>query len=75
MTLVPAYLRDYKSIKAVREALLADKDFIISDVSSRYNGKLINRPQLIEALDSSTYIKVRYRSLRRIATFKIGDLS
>ena len=62
-TLTPAYGRDYKS-KA--EVLLAiDKhDFILNDMFSRWDGKLINRSQLIEA--GYKAVNVRYAKLRKV---------
>ncbi len=41
-TLVPAYGRDYKSKKAAFDDFEAGKDFIIADITSRWDGKLAN---------------------------------
>jgi len=41
-TLIPAYGRDYKTVKAVKADWLAGKDFLIADMSDRYDGKPIN---------------------------------
>lgn len=36
--LQPAYGRDYKSVKAVKEDIAANKDFILNDFGNRYDG-------------------------------------
>jgi hypothetical protein len=38
MALVPAYGRDYKNIKEVTEAYLGGADFVLNDISSRWDG-------------------------------------
>ena len=40
--LVPAYGRDYRTAKEVLAAWRAGKDFLISDVSCRFNGRYIS---------------------------------
>jgi len=47
MTLVPAYNRDYRSAKEVREAFNADKDFVIASVDDPDCGRYVNKPQLV----------------------------
>lgn len=42
LTVVPAYGRDYKSAKAVREDYAAGKDFQICDGWSPYDGAYVN---------------------------------
>jgi len=39
ITLTPAYGRDYKSIKALKEDIKANKDFIYNDFMSPDNGR------------------------------------
>ena len=68
-TLTPAYGRDYKSKKAVLADLKSDKDFLLSDLSSRWDGKPINLSQLVEA--GYTVVNVRYGKLRKIAVFTL----
>lgn len=46
MTLTPAYNRDYKSKDAVLADFDANKDFIINDPTSRWDGKPVNKEQL-----------------------------
>jgi len=48
LILKPAYGRDYKSQKAVLEDWNSDKDFIIANLTHRYSGKPVNRPQVTE---------------------------
>ena len=60
MTLIPAYGRDYKSAKAVKEDWDANKDFIIADVSSRWNGKPVNKEQL-----KGETVGIRYNKLTK----------
>jgi len=61
--LTPAYGRDYKSKSKIMADLKAGKDFILHDEFSRWNGKYINMPQLIEA--GYTYVKVRNADLTK----------
>jgi hypothetical protein len=63
MTLTPAYGRDYKSQKAALEAFNAGQDFIIKDVFSPYDGKPVNKPQLVAA--GTTRVCIRYGQLRK----------
>ncbi len=65
-SLTPAYGRDYKSKAAVMADWDADKDFIIADISSPWDGKPANRSAL--AADGVTQtINIRYSRLRKIA--------
>jgi hypothetical protein len=56
MTLEPAYGKDYKSIKEVKEAFEANKDFMIASVGP-YMGRYVNRRQLIGV---ERYVMIRY---------------
>ncbi len=69
MTLVPAYGRDYKSKKEIEADLNAGKDFILNDMSSPYDGKPINKQNLIEA--GQTMVNVRYGKLRKVTIVKV----
>lgn len=62
-TLVPAYGRDYKTVKAVKADWLAEKDFIIADFSDRYDGKPINREDAINA--GIRRVGIRYNRLMK----------
>ena len=67
LTLLPAYGRDYKSVKSIINDLNALKDFIVS-----HTGQYINKPQLKELNISS--FNVRYYQQRKITNIKIKDL-
>jgi len=69
MTLTPAYGRDYRSKKAVLEDFDADKDFIINDITNRWDGKPVNKAQLVKAKQRVVYI--RYGKLRRVMEVKL----
>ena len=43
ITLTPAYNRDYKNKKQVETDFNNNKDFIINDMFSVYNGKACNK--------------------------------
>ncbi len=62
-TLVPAYGRDYKTIKAVKADWLAGKDFIIADMSDPYDGKYINKEDAINA--GIKRVGIRYSRLMK----------
>ena len=59
-TVTPAYGRDYKSAKAAKADWNADMDFILQDISSRWDGMLCNRPQM------SGSVKLRYARNTRV---------
>jgi len=69
MTLTPAYGRDYRSKKAVLEDFDADKDFIINDITNRWDGKPVNKAQLVKAKQRVVYI--RYGKLRKVMEVKL----
>jgi hypothetical protein len=62
VTLVPAYGRDYRSKKAVLADWDADRDFIVSDFFSRWDGKPVNKAQI----DPDQRVMIRYDKLRKI---------
>lgn len=70
MTLTPAYGRDYRSKKAVQADLDADLDFIIADFGHRYEGKPVNKSQLIET--GVKQVNVRYSKLRKVAVLGVS---
>lgn len=69
LTLVPAYGRDYKSKKAVLADWEANRDFLIQDISSPYDGRYINK-QDATSLKSTTF-NIRYKSLTQICVVKV----
>ena len=66
ITLTPAYNRDYKSKKALMDDIKANKDFILNDYSSPWNGKPISPNDL-----KGQSVLVRYSNLRKVTTIKI----
>ena len=65
-TLVPAYGRDYKSAKEVKEAWEAGKDFLICDAFSPDDGRYLNKD---DAPKGATF-NVRYKGMTQITTIK-----
>ena len=66
LTLTPAYGRDYRSKAALLADFKDDKDFIVNDVMSRWDGKAVNRPQII-----GETVKIRYNRLRSVMTLEV----
>lgn len=54
--LTPAYGRDYRSAKEVMLDFDKGKDFFLTDRTSPWNGKPINKPQI----EKGTEIKFRF---------------
>lgn len=73
LTLTPAYGRDYKSQQAVRDDWYADKDFRISDVSSEWNGSVINREDA--ASNYISEVSIRYNKLTKVCIIKATETS
>ena len=71
ITLTPAYGRDYKSKAAAQSDLDAGKDFILNDYASRWNGKPVNKDQLVNHL-ALREVVVRYGGLRKTAILKVS---
>lgn len=69
ITLSPAYGRDYKSVKAVKEDFNADKDFIIGDFHNPWCGKPTNRSDLVKA--GYTTANIRYDRMTKLTSLKI----
>lgn len=72
ITVTPAYGRDYKSKKAAVEDFDADKDFIVADVTSKWDGKLVNKSQLVEEKQYSE-VNIRYKKLTMVAVVKLPE--
>lgn len=66
ITLLPAYGRDYKSGKAVQSDWDSNKDFLICDMFSPWDGKPINKAQ---ATIGTTY-HIRYKGKTQIKAIK-----
>jgi hypothetical protein len=68
LTLVPAYDRDYKSKAAVLADFEIGKDFIVADHFNRWNGKPVNKENLLA--DGIHAVNIRYGKLRKVAVVK-----
>lgn len=69
LTLLPAYGRDYRNKASVQADLDSNKDFILSDMRSPWDGKPINRPQLVA--EGVTTVRVRYAKQRKVAVLTV----
>ena len=63
-TLTPAYARDYRSAIAVIADYKAGKEFILNDITSRWNGK----PCSIRDFPSE-HVILRYNRLRNTVVY------
>lgn len=66
MTLVPAYGRDYKSSKEVKQDWANGKDFRIADMSSPDNGRYVNK----QNAPTGATLNIRFKGLRNICQIK-----
>jgi len=66
MTLTPAYGRDYPNSKAVKADWEANKDFVITDISSPDDGRMINK----QDAPKGAY-KIRYKKLTQICVVTV----
>lgn len=71
ITVVPAYGRDYKSKKAVIQALEGNLDFRIQDISSEYDGSYVSLGELKGS--PYTHIRVRYNSIRDVMLYPLSN--
>ena len=65
MVLTPAYGRDYTSQTAVLKHFYEGKDFIVNDITNRWNGKPINK----DAFKPGQEVRVRYAKLHKVMVF------
>lgn len=65
----PAYGRDYKSLKAVKEDLHAGKDFLIRNFFSPHDGRYANINDLRNA--GETKVQIRYDKDRKVGIFTL----
>jgi hypothetical protein len=65
--LTPAYGRDYKSAAEAEKAYLEGKDWILNDISSRWDGKPCSCRNF-----PNQRVELRYNKLRKVtaATYK-----
>jgi len=61
MTLTPAYGRDYRTAKDALADYNAGKDFIINDITSRWDGKPVNKKQL-----NGDAVMLRFNDARKV---------
>ncbi len=66
ITLTPAYGRDYKSKAEVLAGVKANKDFVLNDASSQWNGQYCSPSDF-----KGQNIIFRYAKLRKTMTVKI----
>lgn len=71
ITLTPAYGRDYASKAAAVRDFAAGKDFIFNCFGDRYDGKPVNREQLVAT--GVVTVTVRYNGLRNTAEVPVGS--
>tara|TARA_R110000803_G_scaffold67128_1_gene128736 strand:- start:715 stop:951 length:237 start_codon:yes stop_codon:yes gene_type:complete len=68
VTLIPSYGRDYTSKAKVLADWNAGKDFTISQIGHRYDGKYINKE---DAEKEGGYFNIRYKKLSLNLFFKV----
>ena len=64
ITVTPAYGHDYPSVKAVKAAWDAGRDFILQDYTSPYDGKPINKEDVTRAFPHAA-VQIRFGGLRK----------
>lgn len=67
-TLVPAYGRDYKNKKEVLDAFNANKDFILRDMMSQWDGKPCNKESLEGEYGT---VNIRYARQTKVLTINL----
>jgi len=70
IVVTPAYGRDYPSKAKAIADWDADKDFILQDITSRWDGKPINKSQAQEAGFSA--VNIRYKRNTQVAVVKLA---
>lgn len=71
MTLIPAFGRDYKSKAEVMKDWNDNRDFIIQDISSRWDGKPANKQDFENDPTSPSEVNIRYKKLTMVMVVKI----
>ena len=72
ITMIPAYGRDYNSVRAVKKALKDHTDFRVQDVSSKWDGMVGNLRDLKN--EGHAEVKIRYSKLNKVTIFTMEDL-
>ena len=73
ITLVPAYGRDYKSAKVVKEDFKSNKDFEIADVMHPDCGRKTNLGDAVRFLPEDTVFNIRFDQMRKICVVKVSE--
>ncbi len=60
ITMTPAYGRDYKSAKAAKESWYAGDDWIVNDLTCKWDGKPANSKDVTET------VKLRFNNLTKV---------
>jgi len=68
LTLTPAYGRDYKNAKSVKDDFGNNKDFIVTDFFNPYDGKPANKSDLT---GQYSQVMIRYSNLMKIVVVKL----
>jgi len=63
ITLTPAYGRDYKTAQEALKDYNAGKDFTLNSFGDRWDGRLINKEQII-SLELQSPVVLRFNGLR-----------
>ena len=74
VTVTPAYGRDYKSAKAAKADFNANKDFILQDFMSPWDGKYAGKDDLIHSGDYDV-VNIRYKRNKMITSVILGSQS
>ncbi len=64
ITVSPARGRDYTSVKAAKEDWEANKDFILHDFASQWDGKPINKEDVTRAFPRAS-VQIRFSGMRK----------
>ena len=69
MTLTPAYGRDYRTAKAAKADWNDNKDFLVADYFSPWDGKPVNREQ-VDAQPGHSPVILRFNNLTKVTGVK-----
>ena len=70
ITLVPAYGRDYNKKSDARKDFERNKDFRVKDISSKFDGRVVNLADLRQHSDHNN-VKIRFDNERRNAIINL----
>ena len=71
VSLFPAYGRDYKSVEEIKRDLVAGKDFLLNDMTSRWDRKPCSP---LQDFPGVTHFRVRYNVRRKEAEICVTEL-